>query len=192
MHFFWESPFCNIFQNNKTVFYRRRQNFDHNLPQEPYFDHFYHSRHNFDRSVGRGALMQMHHLHHLKAASLATLPVLLSLAFQTLSTVGVTITQLADFGRDTSWLRRLSHLRRGETAPAQVHQQAWKACDNNERPRRLYSGFFSYVFRLSCTRLGQWAVGYVAPDGKIYQTIPQNKSLIQALIDGHREGLYDF
>uniref|UniRef100_A0A914UK47 E3 ubiquitin-protein ligase CBL n=1 Tax=Plectus sambesii TaxID=2011161 RepID=A0A914UK47_9BILA len=48
----------------------------------------------------------------------------------------------------------------------------------------------SYVFRLSCTRLGQWAVGYVAPDGKIYQTIPQNKSLIQALIDGHREGFY--
>ncbi len=48
---------------------------------------------------------------------------------------------------------------------------------------------FSYVFRLSCTRLGQWAVGYVAPDNKIYQTIPQNKSLIQALIDGHREGL---
>ncbi|VDN03237.1 unnamed protein product [Thelazia callipaeda] len=48
----------------------------------------------------------------------------------------------------------------------------------------------SYVFRLSCTRLGQWAVGYVAPDGKIYQTIPQNKSLIQALVDGSREGLY--
>ncbi|VDK62784.1 unnamed protein product [Onchocerca ochengi] len=50
----------------------------------------------------------------------------------------------------------------------------------------------SYVFRLSCTRLGQWAVGYVAPDGKIYQTIPQNKSLIQALVDGSREGFYRF
>ncbi|KAK0402989.1 hypothetical protein QR680_016655 [Steinernema hermaphroditum] len=48
----------------------------------------------------------------------------------------------------------------------------------------------SYVFRLSCTRLGQWAIGYVAPDGKIYQTIPQNKSLIQALVDGNREGFY--
>lgn len=47
----------------------------------------------------------------------------------------------------------------------------------------------SYVFRLSCTRLGQWAIGYVAPDGNILQTIPQNKSLCQALIDGHREGL---
>uniref|UniRef100_A0A0N5AUH3 E3 ubiquitin-protein ligase CBL n=1 Tax=Syphacia muris TaxID=451379 RepID=A0A0N5AUH3_9BILA len=50
----------------------------------------------------------------------------------------------------------------------------------------------SYVFRLSCTRLGQWAVGYVAPDGKIYQTIPQNKSLIRALVDGSREGFYRF
>uniref|UniRef100_A0A0N4U507 E3 ubiquitin-protein ligase CBL n=1 Tax=Dracunculus medinensis TaxID=318479 RepID=A0A0N4U507_DRAME len=50
----------------------------------------------------------------------------------------------------------------------------------------------SYVFRLSCTRLGQWAIGYVAPDGKIYQTIPQNKSLIQALVDGSREGFYRF
>ncbi|CAJ0583105.1 unnamed protein product, partial [Mesorhabditis spiculigera] len=48
----------------------------------------------------------------------------------------------------------------------------------------------SYVFRLSCTRLGQWAIGYVAPDGKIYQTIPQNKSLIQALIEGSKEGFY--
>uniref|UniRef100_A0A915IUB7 E3 ubiquitin-protein ligase CBL n=1 Tax=Romanomermis culicivorax TaxID=13658 RepID=A0A915IUB7_ROMCU len=49
---------------------------------------------------------------------------------------------------------------------------------------------FSYVYRLSCTRLGQWAIGYVAPDGKIYQTIPQNKSLIQALIEGCKEGFY--
>ncbi|KAL3125425.1 hypothetical protein niasHT_009874 [Heterodera trifolii] len=48
----------------------------------------------------------------------------------------------------------------------------------------------SYLFRLSCTRLGQWAIGYVAPDGKIYQTIPQNKSLIQSLVDGSREGFY--
>ena len=46
----------------------------------------------------------------------------------------------------------------------------------------------SYIFRLSCTRLGQWAVGYVTPDHTILQTIPQNKSLCQALIDGSREG----
>ena len=47
----------------------------------------------------------------------------------------------------------------------------------------------SYVFRLSCTRLGQWAIGYVTADGEILQTIPQNKSLCQALLDGYREGL---
>ncbi|XP_057365218.1 E3 ubiquitin-protein ligase CBL-like [Daphnia carinata] len=48
----------------------------------------------------------------------------------------------------------------------------------------------SYVFRLSCTRLGQWAIGYVTADGTILQTIPQNKSLCQALLDGFREGFY--
>jgi len=48
----------------------------------------------------------------------------------------------------------------------------------------------SYVFRLSCTRLGQWAIGYVTGDGNILQTIPQNKSLCQALLDGYREGFY--
>ncbi|XP_049541311.1 E3 ubiquitin-protein ligase CBL isoform X2 [Anopheles darlingi] len=50
----------------------------------------------------------------------------------------------------------------------------------------------SYVFRLSCTRLGQWAIGYVTHEGEILQTIPQNKSLCQALLDGHREGFYLF
>ena len=48
--------------------------------------------------------------------------------------------------------------------------------------------FNSYIFRLSCTRLGQWAIGYVTPEHTILQTIPQNKSLCQALIDGAREG----
>ncbi|XP_037278484.1 E3 ubiquitin-protein ligase CBL [Rhipicephalus microplus] len=48
----------------------------------------------------------------------------------------------------------------------------------------------SYVFRLSCTRLGQWAIGYVTAEGNILQTIPQNKSLCQALLDGYREGFY--
>lgn len=42
-------------------------------------------------------------------------------------------------------------------------------------------------YRLSCTRLGQWAIGYVTSDGEILQTIPQNKSLCQALLDGHRQ-----
>ena len=54
---------------------------------------------------------------------------------------------------------------------------------------KMTSCCFSYVFRLSCTRLGQWAIGYVTVDSQILQTIPQNKSLCQALLDGQREGL---
>ncbi|XP_060519395.1 E3 ubiquitin-protein ligase CBL-B [Cylas formicarius] len=60
------------------------------------------------------------------------------------------------------------------------------------RLQRYINKAGSYVFRLSCTRLGQWAIGYVTPDGEILQTIPQNKSLIQALLDGYREGFYLF
>lgn len=36
--------------------------------------------------------------------------------------------------------------------------------------------------------MGQWAIGYVTEDHKILQTIPQ--SLIQALIDGQKQGMY--
>ncbi|CAF1113174.1 unnamed protein product [Rotaria magnacalcarata] len=50
----------------------------------------------------------------------------------------------------------------------------------------------SYVFRLSCTRLGQWAIGYVTTQSTILQTIPQTKPLIQALIDGERDGYYKY
>lgn len=53
----------------------------------------------------------------------------------------------------------------------------------------LLISVLSYIFRLSCTRLGQWAIGYVTADGNILQTIPHNKPLFQALIDGFREGL---
>ncbi|CAB1352428.1 unnamed protein product [Coregonus sp. 'balchen'] len=55
-----------------------------------------------------------------------------------------------------------------------------------------YISVFDYIFRLSCTRLGQWAIGYVTADGNILQTIPHNKPLFQALIDGYREGFYLF
>eukprot|EP01134_Creolimax_fragrantissima_P004975 CFRG4975T1 len=48
----------------------------------------------------------------------------------------------------------------------------------------------SYVFRLSCTRLGQWAIGYVDAEGAIKQTIPQRTSLYLALIDGAKKGCY--
>ncbi|XP_072822984.1 E3 ubiquitin-protein ligase CBL-C isoform X1 [Vicugna pacos] len=48
----------------------------------------------------------------------------------------------------------------------------------------------SYIFRPSCTRLGQWAIGYVSSDGSILQTIPLNKPLFQALLEGQKEGFY--
>ncbi|XP_059824782.1 E3 ubiquitin-protein ligase CBL-like isoform X2 [Hypanus sabinus] len=48
----------------------------------------------------------------------------------------------------------------------------------------------SYIFRLSCTQLGQWAIGYVTDDGTILQTIPHNKPLSHALTEGAREGFY--
>ncbi|XP_039535692.1 E3 ubiquitin-protein ligase CBL-like [Pimephales promelas] len=48
----------------------------------------------------------------------------------------------------------------------------------------------SYIFRLSCTQMGQWAIGHVTSDGTIVQTIPQNTPLYQALIQGFREGCY--
>ncbi|KAM5132284.1 E3 ubiquitin-protein ligase CBL-C [Mantella aurantiaca] len=48
----------------------------------------------------------------------------------------------------------------------------------------------SYIFRLSCTHLGQWAIGYVTSNGNILQTIPHNKSLYDALNEGEKEGLY--
>ncbi|XP_076008660.1 E3 ubiquitin-protein ligase CBL-C isoform X2 [Genypterus blacodes] len=50
----------------------------------------------------------------------------------------------------------------------------------------------SYIFRLSCTRMGQWAIGHVTTEGQIVQTIPQNTPLYQALIQGLREGCYLF
>ncbi|XP_010892433.2 E3 ubiquitin-protein ligase CBL-C [Esox lucius] len=48
----------------------------------------------------------------------------------------------------------------------------------------------SYIFRLSCTKMGQWAIGHVTGDGSIVQTIPQNTPLYQALNQGFKEGCY--
>ncbi|XP_012666638.1 E3 ubiquitin-protein ligase CBL-C isoform X2 [Otolemur garnettii] len=48
----------------------------------------------------------------------------------------------------------------------------------------------SYIFRPSCTRLGQWAIGYVSSDGSILQTIPLNRPLYRALLEGQKDGLY--
>nr|XP_020859434.1 E3 ubiquitin-protein ligase CBL-C isoform X2 [Phascolarctos cinereus] len=46
----------------------------------------------------------------------------------------------------------------------------------------------SYIFRPSCTRLGQWAIGYVSEDGQVLQMIPLNKPLCQALREGQKKG----
>ncbi|RVE62957.1 hypothetical protein OJAV_G00162000 [Oryzias javanicus] len=48
----------------------------------------------------------------------------------------------------------------------------------------------SYIFRLSCTRMGQWAIGHVTAEGDIIQTIPGDTPLYQALIQGFKEGCY--
>lgn len=53
----------------------------------------------------------------------------------------------------------------------------------------LPAPFCSYIFRPSCTRLGQWAIGHVSSDGSILQTIPHNKPLFKALLEGQKEGL---
>ncbi|XP_006142212.1 E3 ubiquitin-protein ligase CBL-C [Tupaia chinensis] len=48
----------------------------------------------------------------------------------------------------------------------------------------------SYIFRPSCTRPGQWAIGYVNSDGSILQTIPSNKPLFHVLLEGQKNGFY--
>ncbi|CAL9705174.1 unnamed protein product [Knipowitschia caucasica] len=48
----------------------------------------------------------------------------------------------------------------------------------------------SYIFRLSCTQMGQWAIGHVTAEGEVIQTIPQNTPLYWALIQGFKEGCY--
>lgn len=46
----------------------------------------------------------------------------------------------------------------------------------------------SFIFRLSCTRMGQWAIGHVTAEATIVQTIPQDTPLHLALIEGFKEG----
>ncbi|XP_049587639.1 E3 ubiquitin-protein ligase CBL-C isoform X1 [Syngnathus scovelli] len=48
----------------------------------------------------------------------------------------------------------------------------------------------SYIFRLSCTRMGQWAIGHVTSEGDIVQTILENTPLYLALLQGHSQGRY--
>nr|XP_044990209.1 E3 ubiquitin-protein ligase CBL-C isoform X2 [Jaculus jaculus] len=48
----------------------------------------------------------------------------------------------------------------------------------------------SYIFRPSCTHLGQWAIGCVNPNGSILQTIPPDKPLFEVLLKGQKDGIY--
>ena len=107
--------------------------------------------------------------------------------------MGNFITKLADISRDTPWLCCFPHLRRGRVLGGDERMEdiylTPTVLQVKARLHRHINKPGSYVFRLSCTRLGQWAIGYVTADGNILQTIPQNKSLCQALLDGSREGL---
>lgn len=77
-----------------------------------------------------------------------------------------------------------------------IRHPAYKAFMTYDEVQNVLADFTdkpgSYVFRLSCTRLGQWAIGFVTPTNTIVQTIPQSKSLYQALIDGAEDGTYIF
>lgn len=58
-----------------------------------------------------------------------------------------------------------------------------------KEPNKSFFFFaLSYIFRLSCTRMGQWAIGHVTAEATIVQTIPQNIPLHLALIEGFKEG----
>ncbi|XP_074836723.1 E3 ubiquitin-protein ligase CBL-C isoform X2 [Carettochelys insculpta] len=83
-------------------------------------------------------------------------------------------------------LRNWTHL--AVTHPAYVAFLTYDEVRARLQPYTSKPG--SYVFRLSCTRLGQWAIGYVSRDGSILQTIPQDRPLFLALIEGHEEGFY--
>ena len=50
----------------------------------------------------------------------------------------------------------------------------------------------SYCFRLSVTKPGMWAIGFVNIYGTVLQALPPNKSLYQALIDGAADGTYKY
>eukprot|EP00055_Hartaetosiga_balthica_P009512 m.38031 g.38031 ORF g.38031 m.38031 type:complete len:542 (+) comp6773_c0_seq1:145-1770(+) len=61
-----------------------------------------------------------------------------------------------------------------------------------ERLREFADKPGSYVYRLSCTRLGQWAIGFVTKRHQVVQTIPKGKPLFEALLEGEKEGVYKY
>ena len=48
----------------------------------------------------------------------------------------------------------------------------------------------SYIYRLSATRVGQWAIGYTNQYGHVLQTLPQKQNLAEALIEGISDKRY--
>ena len=76
----------------------------------------------------------------------------------------------------------------GESSIASPHQQTRQLCVQIVLHKVILQSYMRICHEIF-VRLGQWAIGYVTADGNILQTIPQNKSLCQALLDGSREGL---
>lgn len=69
------------------------------------------------------------------------------------------------------------------------HQDsAWTSCGHIHDLPLLIPIRLSYIFRLSCTRMGQWAIGHVTDKGDITQTIPENTPLYLALLLGQGQG----
>lgn len=48
----------------------------------------------------------------------------------------------------------------------------------------------SYLYRLSCTHLGLWAIGYIGTDGSVLQTLVPDRPLAPTLMEGKRLGVY--
>ena len=108
---------------------------------------------------------------------------------KTFPTMGSAARQLEGAGRDTSGICEFYDVRRGETDfGVSVPTCILSIIHGQTSPYTSQPG--SYLFRLSCTRLGQWAIGYVTENGDILQTIPQNKSLMKVLIDGDTNRFY--
>lgn len=70
-----------------------------------------------------------------------------------------------------------------------IYMYYWKIGLSRELNKSNLTYFsLSFIFRLSCTRMGQWAIGHVTTEATIVQTIPQNTPLYLALIEGFKEG----
>lgn len=117
-----------------------------------------------------------------------------------------TAEELESFSRDSPRLHGLSHLWPSTSQTGTAQTSSWQVGDTNTK--KLVCNYlilfmlwdsalmlcllsfcvFSYIFRLSCTRMGQWAIGYVTANCSILQTISEHTPLYQALIEGFKQG----